>query len=92
MTGQSLKSGKFTTNQVSNTSGHVQWLSVISTPVNFHKLYPTYDFTPMIFSFIEFHIDNLILATVELEKRKQTKMTWKLIAYYCPGNAFEIIF
>ena len=33
MTGQSLKLGKFMTDQVVNMFGHVQWLSIILTPV-----------------------------------------------------------
>ena len=33
MTGQSLKLGKFMTDQVANTFGHVRWPGVISTPV-----------------------------------------------------------
>ena len=32
MTGQSLKLGKFKTNQVANIFGDVRWPSVISTP------------------------------------------------------------
>ena len=32
MTRQSLKLGRFMTNQVANMFGHVQWLSVTSTP------------------------------------------------------------
>ena len=38
-------------------------------------MYSTHDFPPiMIFPFFKFHIDNLVLAAVELKITKQTKV------------------
>ena len=38
MTGQSLKLGKFMTDQVANMFSHVRWLSVISIPAVNNKM------------------------------------------------------
>ena len=41
MTGQSLKLGKFMTDQAVNTFGHARWPSVISTPASATFLKPS---------------------------------------------------